>query len=269
MEESAEAQIVRLKNDLWEAEQALKALKETKPDDLRAEIVDLEHIISTRLGPLPLPPEELRLHVGAKSTGSNFLRQGWMSSRKVLELFGEAPEGPILDWGCGVGRTLRWLLPYPGWKQNYRGTDVDPVAIDWLKARGIKSVTVCNDEVIQLPYADASLAGLFSFSVLTHIHPDQFRTWFREIARVLKPGALAYLTFNGDSITKSDVPSHAKPAEAFREKGAAWMEFPGNYKSAAFMSHDRVRQAAEGIFDVEKIIERDYNTMDALYARIV
>jgi SAM-dependent methyltransferase len=269
VDESLEAQVFRLKNELHEAQMALAAIRDSRDDASRAEVLDLEHIISTRMGELPLPSEELRLHVGTRTTASNFLLQGWHSSRKVLKVFGEEPEAPILDWGCGTGRTLRWLLEYPKWKENYRGTDVDKEAIQWLKARGIKGVTVCTDETIHLPYADNELSGLFSFSVLTHIHPDKFRGWFQEIARILKPGSLAYLTFNGDTITQSPEPSHAEPARKFREEGSVWIEQAGNYKSAAFMSHERIREKADGIFEVEDVVARDYNTMDALYARVV
>jgi SAM-dependent methyltransferase len=267
--ESLEAQVFRLKNELHEAQVALAAIRDSREDAARAEVLDLEHIISTRMGALPLPSEELRLHVGTRTTASNFLLQGWHSSRKVLKVFGKEPEGPILDWGCGSGRTLRWLLEYPKWRQNYRGTDVDAEAISWLESRGIKDVTVCSDETIHLPYANDELSGLFCFSVLTHIHPDKFRPWFEEIARILKPGSLAYLTFNGDTITQSPVPSHAAPAQEFLESGSVWIEQAGNYKSAAFMSHERIRKEAEGVFVVEDVIARDYNTMDAMYARVI
>jgi SAM-dependent methyltransferase len=269
VEESLEAQVFRLNNKLHEAQQALEAVRNSKDDAARIEVLALEHVISTRFGPLPLPDEELRLHVGAKASASNFLMQGWRSARKVRELFGDEPSGPVLDWGCGSGRTLRWLLEYPGWKTHYRGTDVDAVAIQWLKDHGINTVSVCTDERIMLPYADRELSGLFSFSVLTHIHPGQFRAWFKEIARTLRSGSLAYLTFNGDTITESQLPGHAPTADEFRQNGAAWLEQPGNYKSAAFMSHDSVKEAAEGIFEVEKIVARDYQTMDALYARAI
>ena len=102
--------------------------------------------------------------------------------------------------------------------------------------------------MIKLPYKDLELAGLFSFSVLTHIHPDNFRAWFKELARVLKPGALAYLTFNGDTITEFHRGLYAKTADEFRDQGAAWLEQPGNYKSAAFLSHDRFPRVRRGYF---------------------
>jgi SAM-dependent methyltransferase len=237
------------------------------PDPMQAEIAALENIISTRLGPLPLPPADLRLHVGARPQASNFLNQGWNSSRKALEIFGETPTAPILDWGCGSGRTLRWLLlAHPAWRTFYRGADVDREAIDWLREHGVATVTTCND-MPPLPYADREMGGIFSFSVLTHIHPERFRAWFAELARILKPGCLAYLTFNGDSITESKEPHHLKAAEEFRRQGWAWLENEGHYKSAAFASHSFIETAASGVFKVRQISRRGYPpTMDALYA---
>jgi SAM-dependent methyltransferase len=254
-----------LRAELHEAKVALQQLR-TSPDKLQAEIVALEDIISKRLGKLPLPPEDLRLHVGAKPTASNFLLQGWASSRRVLLHFGETPPAPILDWGCGTGRTLRWLLEFPAWRDQYRGTDVDSSAIEWLRKNRIGNVQVCDGKAIALPYAAAEMAGVFSFSVLTHIHPQFFRAWFTEIARILRSGATAYLTFNGDRITESTEPQHAKAADEFRKQGWCWLEHKGHFKSAAFASHELVAEAASGIFKVARITRRDYQNMDALLA---
>lgn len=262
-------EIFKLKNDLYEAQQTIKTLTAEKGDGAKAELDHLEHIISSRMGPIPLPPAELRLHVGSRTTTSNFLLQGWQSQKKVRELFGDDPADTVLDWGCGCGRTLRWLMAHPGWVEKYRGTDVDHMAIDWLKERGIDNVSLCTDTRIMLPYEDRSIGGLFSFSVLTHIKPEQFRDWFREIARILKPGALAYLTFNGDTIVTNTPPGHEATAAEFTANGSVWIEHAGNYKSAAYVSHDLVREAAEGIFTIDKIAARDFSTMDALYARPV
>lgn len=251
-----------LKAKLRKAKASL-AEQESKGGVWKQEIQDLETMISENLGPLPLPPEELRLHVGAHPSALKFLKQGLGSSRKVLSLFGEAPEAPILDLGCGSGRTLRWLLSHPNWMKFYRGTDVDGAAIEWLNSHGIEDVRVCTDK---LPFAHAEMGGLFSFSVLTHIHPLQFRQWFEELARVLKPGALAYLTFNGEMIRESKK-SHQKEAiEEYDDQGWVWHEREGHYKSAAFANHSTIREASEGQFRVRKIVKSDYHRMDALYA---
>jgi SAM-dependent methyltransferase len=132
-----------------------------------------------------LPPEELRLHVGTTTSAINFYAQGANSARAVVETFGIEPRAPVLDWGCGSGRTLNWLQTLPAWREHYAGCDVDPAAIDWLRRAGVNSVAVCNDDP-PLPYPDASFDGLFCFSVLTHIHPDYHARWYAEMARVLR-----------------------------------------------------------------------------------
>jgi SAM-dependent methyltransferase len=245
-------------------------MKKLDPEtSLLNDLAAVERIQGRLVGELkqmPLPPEELRMHVGARPTTSNFLLQGRASSRKVLSVFGESPTVPFLDWGCGSGRTLRWLLKHPAWAEFYRGVDVDPMAINWLKAQGVKNVELSNASAIELPYGDGELGGLFSFSVLTHIHPQHFRTWLVELARVLRPGARAYLTFNGDRITESTHPAHVAPAEEFRQQGWAWIDLKrGHYKAAAFASHAFVESAAQGLFKIDRLARLDYNDMDALY----
>jgi len=110
---------------------------------------------------------------------------------------------------------------------------------------------------------------VFSFSVLTHIHPRNFRDWFAEIARIILPGGLAYLTFNGDAVLTSPKPHHAPYAEDYKARGWYWMEQEGHYKSSAGASHEFVTEAAGGIFRVHKIVRRDYAGMDALFAEPV
>jgi SAM-dependent methyltransferase len=144
-------------------------------EGLRKQVRQLEHIVAKlaacHYGDIPLPPEELRLHVGTNATVSNFLAQGLNSSRRVLEIFGEDPDGPILDWGCGSGRTARWLQAYLGWRENYVGCDVDVEAIAWLRQVGGFRAEVCGD-MPPLPFGAATFFGVFAFSVLTHIPPS-------------------------------------------------------------------------------------------------
>lgn len=95
---------------------------------LRRELKQYDHVIRALIRrhylDLPLPPESLRLHVGTRASGANFLAQGINSSSRVLEVFGDSPRAPLLDWGCGSGRTLRWLLFYEGYRRHYHGCDI-------------------------------------------------------------------------------------------------------------------------------------------------
>lgn len=218
---------------------------------------------------MPLPPEALRLHVGVRPSAANFLAQGSNSSERVLQVFGAAPQKPVLDWGCGSGRTLRWLMAYPVWRANYYGCDVDSEAIAWLKQNGVSNVSVCNDDP-PLPYPDATFGGLFAFSVLTHIPAEKHRGWYVELRRVLEPGGLAYLTTQGATVVKD--PQYGIPEESRREffsKGYTYVKSEGHYKDAALVSEEYTRRMLAGLFTVEHYEERGYQNMDAFLIRAV
>ena len=184
-----------------------------------------------------VPPAELRLHVGASDSVLNFWAKGIGSSELVLEIFGEEPPGPMLDWGCGSGRTLFWLRAYPGWRANYHGTDVDEAAIAFLKEQGEERVATCQDDP-PLPFPDGHFAGIFSFSVLTHIPPEKHTEWWQELRRVLRPGGLALVTTDS---RMSDVP--AELAAEYRRSGTAFATGPGHYKHLSRVSEEFTRAA--------------------------
>jgi SAM-dependent methyltransferase len=216
---------------------------------------------------LPLPPESLRLHVGARPSEANFLAQGANSSERVLEIFGEKPSGLILDWGCGSGRTLRWLLPYQAWRDNYRGCDVDREAIEWLRQNGQSNLEVCTDDP-PLPYADQTFDGLLAFSVLTHIHPEKHRIWYTELRRVLKPGGRAFLTTQGQHVVET-LGSQLPPGTEteFSAKGFVYIKFEGHYKDAALVAESFTHHALEGLFTLENYALTGYQNMDAFVVR--
>jgi SAM-dependent methyltransferase len=178
-------------------------------------------------------------------------------------VFGSEPEEPILDWGCGSGRTLRWLWGFPGWRQAYHGCDVDAEAIDWLRQAGVRNVLVNRDDP-PLPYEDSVFGGLFAFSVLTHIHPDRHRPWYAELARVLRPGGKALLTTQGSAIVADS--QYRLPAgvrEDYAKNGFVYFEHEGHYKSAALVSEEFTRTASDGILQIEDYRVRGYANMDA------
>jgi len=239
--------------------------------DQAKQIAQLERLVGELLteqrGYVFLPPVELRLHVGARESAANFWNQGRDSSRRVIEVFGESPEGPVLDWGCGSGRTLYWLFAHEAWRACYRGCDVDAKAISWLiKRHGMTSVSKCAD-LPPLPYPDGHFAGLFSFSVLTHIHPDRHELWFREIHRVLKPGARAYLTINGESHMADPQAFSKADRERFAAAGAAFVAHEGHYKDAAVVGQDRTVGLLSQLFEVESYRPGGYHQLDDVIVR--
>ena len=240
-------------------------------EDQAKQIAWLEKLVADLLveqrGFCILPPPELRLHVGARDSAANFWNQGRNSSARVIEVFGEDPPGPVLDWGCGSGRTLYWLYGRPAWRQAYRGCDVDAHAISWLrKKHGIEAVTVCGPEP-PLPYGDAEFAGLFSFSVLTHIAPARHRAWYEELHRVLAPGGRAYVTVNGDSLAADSAAFIPAEQALFARQGWLWAEREGHYKGAAVASRAFTEEALEGLFELERYGDAGYHQQDDMVLR--
>jgi SAM-dependent methyltransferase len=120
----------------------------------------------------------------------------WRAVRELEPLAGTA----LLDLGCGVGWATR-LAATRGHVREAVGldfsrtalhaaagagaTDVAAAALDGAPAR---IVWVCGDGTA-LPFPDASFDRAFSFGSMEHF-PD-VAGGFRELARVLRPGAIA------------------------------------------------------------------------------
>jgi SAM-dependent methyltransferase len=256
---------VLIRNDRVE----LRALRR-EAADMRRQIRSLEKVV-TELGSrageaMPLPPPRLRTHVGRVADMANYLGQGLDSARRVIEVFGEDPGGPVLDWGCGSGRTRRWLAAVGTWADNYRGCDVDDEAVGWLRRQGASGVEVCGD-LPPLPYPDQSFAGLYSFSVLTHIPPERHAAWYAEIHRVLKPGARAYVTVHGDDNMIAGKSFTDEERQAYAETGWSWSERDGHYKHAATVAKAFTFDALGGRFEVEAYRELGYHSMDDMILR--
>ncbi len=209
-----------------------------------------------------LPPEELRLHVGTRTTKANYLSQGWDSDERVIEVFGKKPPGPMLDWGCGCGRTANWLLKRPGWAEAYHGCDVDRAAIRWLRKQELTQVEDCKDNP-PLPYSEASFAGLFAFSVLTHIRPERHAAWYKELRRVLRPGGRAFLTVHGPGLIASGKAIAPESLAQFERDGHVIEAHEGHYKNAAIVSPDFTRKAFAPYFAEESYVIGGYHAMDA------
>lgn len=239
----------------------------------RAQIRDLQRQVTQyrtvvdRLLPLgtwlqELPPEHLRLNVGTVTTEANFLAQGAISSARVMKEFDPAA-GPMLDWGCGSGRTLNWLLADPAWREVYHGCDVDASAIAWLKQLGVRA-EVCGDEP-RLPYPDNTFAGIFSFSVLTHIPPIAHRGWYQEFERVLKPGGRVFCTTCGDYTLEIDSARLESLKPQIAEYGWAFSETEGHYKHIAVATRAYTTEAFAGLLEEESYGR--YSNMDAFVLR--
>lgn len=241
------------------AEQALDAERN------RAEAV-CRALIDRHYGGWELPPPALRRRVGADDTALEFWSKGMASSGVVLDVFGSAPDGPVLDWGCGCGRTRLWLDAYDGWRANYHGCDIDAEAVAWLRGQGIEQAAV-SDELPPLPHPDAFFTGLVGFSVLTHISPERHHQWYEQIRRILRPGGRAFVTTLGEwGIARGS----AVGQDHYRRHGWAFEpdDRPGCGHHLSAVTEAFTRTTLDGLFEVERYDAGGYlNHQDAWLLR--
>lgn len=135
------------------------------------------------LGPDALTPQAL-------APVDEFHTAGRVTTLKALELTAIEAGMHILDAGCGIGGTARCLATERGCRVT--GLDLTP---DYVEVAGLLSARLGLDQlcqfdqgsVLQMPYAQASFDGAFSFHVAMNI--DSRETFYAELARVLRRGA--------------------------------------------------------------------------------
>ena len=119
-----------------------------------------------------------------------------------------------------------------------------------------------------LPYEAGRFAGVFAFSVLTHIHPTQHHAWYTELHRILRPRGIAYLTTQGTTVLSDQTLRFPeKVRTGFLENGSSWLEQEGHCKDAAFVDETFTRRALEGLFEIVEFHSPGYHNMDAFLVR--
>lgn len=101
----------------------------------------------------------------------------------------------VLDIGSGTGRHIVFLAA-----QGFSvfGLDSSPVGLEltrqWLAEAGCTAQLAVQDIYDALPYEDALFDTVISVQVIHHACISAIRSLIREIARVLKPGGLVFIT---------------------------------------------------------------------------
>lgn len=140
-----------------------------------------------------------------EQTGEEFLGH-------FKELGGLKPTDRVLDVGCGIGRMAIPLTTYIR-GGSYAGFDVGREMIRWCRRHITPQnpnfefawVPIYNRKYnpfgtiaaaeFRFPYEDDSFDFALATSLFTHLTRADARHYLSEIARVLRPGATALLTF--------------------------------------------------------------------------
>lgn len=185
---------------------------------------------------LPVPPPEMRLAVSGTDDVEAFLvlgQAGFNALAGSLERAGvPIPSlGRVLDFGCGVGRVMRYWHGRPG--LEVFGTDIDPASIAWARENLPFTWFDVNKLDPELSYADGYFGLVYAQSVFAHLPEALQQPWLRELQRVLRPGGMLYFTTHGKSYRELMEPEpRAKFDAGLLIVGGA--ELPGTPKCAAF-----------------------------------
>src|SRR5437867_794619 len=115
--------------------------------------------------------------------------RGWLA-----EYFAHHAPARVLEFGCGVGRHLRYLTQIPGIEAY--GFEQSPTmaaeCAHWGDAEWIAERVRVGEPGGRLPYADGEFDIVFTAEVLVHVRPEDVRGVARELLRVCR-GHLLHL----------------------------------------------------------------------------
>lgn len=191
-------------------------VKAILPLSARVAIKRFGHALHDLVDPIKDPriPPRRETFIG----GGDFALVG-DSFRDTLLRHGLTPDMDVLDVGCGQGRMARPLVEVLT-EGQYTGFDIDKSGIHWCRERyaDVPNFTFDHADVFNarynaggsvaakdylFPYADDRFDRIFLTSVFTHMFAEDVETYLSEIARVLKPGGKALITwFLWDDVEK-------------------------------------------------------------------
>lgn len=105
----------------------------------------------------------------------------------------------VLEFGCGVGRHLRYLSTIAG--LDVYGYDQSPTMVRemtrWATRAWMDEHVIVGAPTGRLPYADASFDIVFTAEVLIHVRPEDLGGILRELVRVSR-GHLLHIEISPD-----------------------------------------------------------------------
>jgi len=159
---------------------------------------------------IPVPDFSLRRSVGH---GASFHDVALVTIGR-MNMAGLRPEHDVLDIGCGVGRTARYLCDYLSTGARYEGFDVREEPVKWCQqnitprcpnfhfaftplynAPYNPDPSLPSATEFEFPYGEGTFDFVLAHSLFTHIPPEVSEHYLNEIYRVLRPGGISYSTW--------------------------------------------------------------------------
>ena len=152
-------------------------------------------------GGLPIPSLPLIYLVTGSYDVTWFLTSGKLgadSMQEILKKNGSSINkfNAILDFGCGIGRVIRYFNTLNG--TALYGTDYNPDLIAWCRKNLKFAEFQTNLLANPLDYQDEQFDFIYALSVFTHLREPLQHFWIKELSRVLKPGGFLFITVHGE-----------------------------------------------------------------------
>lgn len=182
----------------------------------------------------------------------------------------------ILDWGCGHGRVMRHFVKH--WPRcEIWGGDIDSQNVQWAQNHIIGS----NCQLLPLFPPSKLPAGkfdaIYGLSVMTHLTAEAQTAWINELARCLKPGGLALLTYDGPTVDAYSSVFRSEQWWDEMKRSGFNDEHPDpalghniddqTYYRVTHQSESDVRQRWSGPFEVIKTIRDAFGNQDVAVLR--
>lgn len=174
--------------------------------------------------------------------------------RSLLSVFADLIQatggGPVADLGCGPGHVTAFLQQLG---LDISGLDLSPAMIALAQA-DYPRLRFSTGSILELPMADAQLAGILAWYSLIHLPPQELPGAIAEFARALRPGGIILLGFFGTE-------SAAIPVQPFDHAVAP----------AYRLSVDQVSEllAAQGLMEIARMIREPGPQERFQHARVI
>jgi len=174
---------------------------------------------------VPLPPDDLMMRIGIDPHAvpdqaeriRKFERIGETTSADISNALPRDIDWTgrrVLDFGCGSGRTLRWMLAGRLGRAQFVGCDIHRSSIEWMQRHYPASIRLyANNSAPPLPEPDASFDLVYSASVFSHL--TDWAPWLLEMRRILKPGGRLIASIHGRGLW--EMGTHGARGEPWRE----------------------------------------------------
>ena len=101
----------------------------------------------------------------------------------------------VLDFGCGCGRSTRFLQGMT--RLDVHGSDVNEDLVRWCQQNLGAVQTVRNEVDPPLPFEDGKFDFIYSLSIFSHLSEQSMQRWLGELARVTADSGIVLLTTHG------------------------------------------------------------------------